>query len=142
MVVFGVNFIQIFHIDIIVVSCSIRGTDYNLVECCLLFYIIFFWYSSLFLEWISRQIGLRSISFVFLGSFGGFYLFFFNDTGDWAVIVTFVGTADVIGFTACVIVTVVVMVAFDDLIRNFFNFCPFMGYLGPPLFFVGISRTV
>ena len=24
-----VNFVQIFHVDIIVVSCSIRRTDYN-----------------------------------------------------------------------------------------------------------------
>ena len=33
---------QISYVDIIVVSCSIRGSDYNLVECGFLFYIIFF----------------------------------------------------------------------------------------------------
>ena len=76
-------------------------------------------------------------------SFGCFYLFFFNDTGDWAVIVTSVDTADIVGFAACVIVTVVVMVAVDDLIRDFlFIFAPFIGYLGPPHFFVGISLVV
>ena len=33
---------QISYADIIVVSCSIQGADYILVECCFLFNIIFF----------------------------------------------------------------------------------------------------